>query len=232
MSAARKHAEPVTKQKTPKKDIRVEMMVKNNVLWHAIFDQHPSLLAFCRAHPELENFYGPISQLLRFKISPFKKKRDAKQKVSYVSSEYRNVCLKLERILKVPAESLFPKHLYEAALSGGTKRVFEVSSFTALSSTAQREVRLLPAPSEHAPEIVVDQQLLRDKFEELFKTLNYREREILKLRFALEGNREHSLDEVALIFRVHRKRIQQIEAKAIRKLQQPSRAELLAQFLD
>ncbi len=63
----------------------------------------------------------------------------------------------------------------------------------------------------------------------LFRRLTYREREIIKLRYGIDGGYTHTLEEVARIFKITRSRIGQVEAKAIRKLRQmPEIAELVA----
>ena len=74
--------------------------------------------------------------------------------------------------------------------------------------------------------------ILRDKIESLLKTLTYREREIIRLRYGLGDGYSYTLEEVGHIFKVTRERIRQIEAKAVRKLQQPSRSQELRGFLD
>jgi RNA polymerase primary sigma factor len=73
--------------------------------------------------------------------------------------------------------------------------------------------------------------LLRDKIDELLKTLTYREREIIRLRYGLCDGYSYTLEEVGRIFRVTRERVRQIEAKAVRKLQNPVRCERLAEFV-
>ena len=62
--------------------------------------------------------------------------------------------------------------------------------------------------------------------------LNYREREIIRLRYGLTDGYTYTLEEVGKIFSVTRERVRQIEAKAVRKLQQPYRTRALAGFLD
>jgi RNA polymerase primary sigma factor len=54
----------------------------------------------------------------------------------------------------------------------------------------------------------------------------------MKMRFGLEDGSEHTLEEVGLEFAVTRERIRQIEAKALRKLRQPSRSRKLKSFLE
>ena len=73
--------------------------------------------------------------------------------------------------------------------------------------------------------------LLRDQIELLLKTLTYREREIIRLRYGLGDGYTYTLEEVGRIFRVTRERVRQIEAKAVRKLQHPIRSEKLAGYI-
>jgi RNA polymerase primary sigma factor len=73
--------------------------------------------------------------------------------------------------------------------------------------------------------------ILRDKIEALLKTLTYREREIIRLRYGLGDGYTYTLEEVGRIFKVTRERVRQIEAKAVKKLQHPVRAQHLQGFL-
>ena len=73
--------------------------------------------------------------------------------------------------------------------------------------------------------------LLKDRLESLLKTLTYREREIIRLRYGLTDGYTYTLEEVGRIFRVTRERVRQIEAKAVKKLQHPVRSKQLETFL-
>jgi RNA polymerase primary sigma factor len=73
--------------------------------------------------------------------------------------------------------------------------------------------------------------ILRDKIESLLKTLTYREREIIRLRYGLGDGYTYTLEEVGRIFKVTRERVRQIEAKAVRKLQNPVRSQTLEGFV-
>jgi RNA polymerase primary sigma factor len=66
----------------------------------------------------------------------------------------------------------------------------------------------------------------------ILKTLSYREREIIKLRYGIGDGYTYTLEEVGRIFKVTRERVRQVEAKAIRKLQHPVRSRRLEGFLD
>ena len=76
------------------------------------------------------------------------------------------------------------------------------------------------------------QQMLSQRIDGVLKTLTYREREIIKLRYGIGDGYTYTLEEVGRIFKVTRERVRQVEAKALRKLQHPVRARKLAGFLD
>ena len=83
----------------------------------------------------------------------------------------------------------------------------------------------LPSPDEAAAG-----HLLHEQIEDMLSTLSEREREVLHFRFGLEDGHSYTLEEVGKKFNVTRERIRQIEAKALRKLRQPSKR--LKDFLD
>ena len=82
-------------------------------------------------------------------------------------------------------------------------------------------------PKTGAAQIV----LLRERIEELLKTLTFREREIIRLRYGLADGYSYTLEEVGRIFKVTRERVRQIEAKAVAKLQNPVRSKYLEPFV-
>jgi len=73
--------------------------------------------------------------------------------------------------------------------------------------------------------------LLRDKIDLLLKSLTYREREIIRLRYGLVDGYSYTFEEVGRIFKVTRERVRQIEAKAVSKMQNPVRAQHLSGYL-
>jgi len=73
---------------------------------------------------------------------------------------------------------------------------------------------------------------LRDVTKDILDSLTPREAKVLRMRFGIEMNTDHTLEEVGKQFDVTRERIRQIEAKALRKLRHPSRSERLKSFLD
>ncbi len=85
---------------------------------------------------------------------------------------------------------------------------------------------------EDDPLYDTNQEALKSRIEDCLQELNHREREILRLRYGLADGYSYTLEEVGQIFSVTRERVRQIEAKAVRKLQQPNQSKLLASFLD
>jgi len=75
-------------------------------------------------------------------------------------------------------------------------------------------------------------QSLREMIRDVLCELTSREARILRMRFGIDMNTDHTLDEVGKQFNVTRERIRQIEAKALRKLRHPSRSDHLRSFLD
>jgi len=83
-----------------------------------------------------------------------------------------------------------------------------------------------------SPVASATQEMLKERIDMVLKTLSYREREIIKLRYGIGDGYTYTLEEVGRIFKVTRERVRQVEAKAIRKLQHPVRARKLEGFLD
>ena len=85
----------------------------------------------------------------------------------------------------------------------------------------------LPLPAD-----VATSESLKSVTEQVLAALSPREAKVLRMRFGIGMNTDHTLEEVGRQFDVTRERIRQIEAKALRKLRHPSRSEPLRSFLD
>jgi len=83
-----------------------------------------------------------------------------------------------------------------------------------------------------SPVASATQEMLKERIDVVLKTLSYREREIIKLRYGIGDGYTYTLEEVGRIFKVTRERVRQVEAKAIRKLQHPVRSRKLEGFID
>jgi RNA polymerase primary sigma factor len=84
---------------------------------------------------------------------------------------------------------------------------------------------------QDSPSDSATSDMLRQRINDVLKTLTYREREILKLRYGVGDGYTYTLEEVGRIFKVTRERVRQVESKAIRKLQHPVRRKRLASFM-
>jgi RNA polymerase primary sigma factor len=85
---------------------------------------------------------------------------------------------------------------------------------------------------EDDPLAGMNMAMLRSSIADVLQTLDYREREILRLRYGLADGYAYTLQEIGRIFSVTRERVRQIEADAIRKLQYPGPSRKLAAFVD
>ena len=74
--------------------------------------------------------------------------------------------------------------------------------------------------------------LLKERLDAVLTTLSERERKILEMRFGLVDGYGHTLEEIGNLYNVTRERIRQIEAKSLRKLRHPTRAQHLHGFLE
>jgi RNA polymerase primary sigma factor len=80
------------------------------------------------------------------------------------------------------------------------------------------------------PALVADQHLLRDRINEVLRSLAPRDREVIELRYGLKDGHARTLDEVATLLGVTRERVRQIEARGLLRLRQPERSDRLAGF--
>ena len=89
------------------------------------------------------------------------------------------------------------------------------------------EDEVIENPVDYTTSIV-----LREQLDEVLDTLTDREENVLRLRFGLDDGKMRTLEDVGKVFNVTRERIRQIEAKALRKLRQPSRSKPLRDFIE
>lgn len=89
-------------------------------------------------------------------------------------------------------------------------------------------------PDNYSPSVqkLCEDAVLKSTVNEVFLCLTEQEREVLRQRFELDGNKKSTLDQIGKEFKVTRERIRQIEAKALAKLRHPSRAKYLKDYLD
>jgi len=152
-------------------------------------------------------------------------------------SKLRNVSKKL--LQQLGREPTIEETAAEAGISyEETKRVLKISRHPISLDRPVGESEdsyfgdFIEDESAESPVNAATQEMLKDKIEGVLKTLTYREREIIKLRYGLGDGYTYTLEEVGRIFKVTRERVRQIEAKAVRKLQHPVRSRQLEGFLD
>ena len=123
----------------------------------------------------------------------------------------------VEKIKQIKKASLVPISLSQTVnnSNGEDKRTVEDT--------------LIDDYTEH-PEGETGKVLLKEDLENVLNTLNPRERDVLRLRYGLDDGRVKTLEEIGNVFSVTRERIRQIEAKALRKLRQPSRNGILREY--
>jgi RNA polymerase primary sigma factor len=89
------------------------------------------------------------------------------------------------------------------------------------------EDELTPTPAQ-----TTQDNMLRERVEQVLSTLSPREARIIRLRFGLDNDRPYTLEEVGQKFGLTRERIRQIEGKALRRLRHPCRSRLLKDYVD
>lgn len=165
-----------------------------------------------------------VGDWINFQSCPPVTLEEAKRR-GWAEARWRHVASKLIELTGKLPEDLFPPEVV-AAVKGNTgpkQLEHTVTMETAgLLSHARDSVSLVPAVDD----VLVSQEEEEQQNQAMkaaLKTLSYRERKVLELRFGLADGVAYTADDVAFLFNVSRARVHQIESGAIRKLQQPSR---------
>ncbi len=143
------------------------------------------------------------------------------------SESFAAVEQKLMELTGKTVEELWPEEAKSAEWLQVPKTVVAHHQFelSALADMTKRRL-LLPSPADQAAESELLDNLRRNA-QKVLKTLSFREREIIKLRFGFGDGTCYTLKECGEIFRVAPETIRQVEAKAIWKMRQPARAEMM-----
>jgi len=140
---------------------------------------------------------------------------------------------KLFELTNKTLDQLFPKELQDAEEFLKARKVIETTrtvEVAALIRYAERTAERLSFSNDSQAEKLHDLEVLKERIRKSMKTLSDRENKILELRFGLNGCETHTLAEVGSVLGITGARVRQIESKAIRKLQQPSRSFELVAF--
>jgi RNA polymerase sigma factor (sigma-70 family) len=195
-------------------DLRLELRTKNNVLWHAIFDTHPSVVAFCRA-AGLSGVYQTVVRYLSLSKSPY-----------LLDGAPSATAQRLAAFVGLHPAELFSEPLYRHAKDHPRVFAQEMSSDRLLS---MREAPLLMAPGRDPEQAYADTER-RAQIVAVLETLTPREERVLRLRYGLDDGCPQTFREIGDGCGVGKERVRQIEAKALRKLRYPSRSRRLTPF--
>jgi len=180
--------------------LRLELRIKNAVLWRAIRSKFPSAAAFCREHDLPQN---EVSSLLTFRKSARTK-----------DGTWCKLSQRIADAIGMEPDILFRDDDYRRIGKCGAFHVREVAASQLTdASHHMRQLAAKPRQSE------AEQEDIREAIDSVLQTLTHREREVVKLRYGLGDGNTYTLEETARIFKVTRERLRQLEAKAIRKLQ-------------
>ena len=176
-------------------DLRLELRCRNNVLWHAIFDLHPSVSDFCRTHGISNSFVG---RLLNLKEYPRRK-----------DGEWWLSARRLSEVTGLGCDELFPETLYTTE-AFGLRHVAEVPSiqYVPLSEAAHL---MLPATQEDD----VERQEVADLLRKGMIRLTPREQLVIDARM---GEDEQTFRQVGETINLSSQRVRQIEANSLRKM--------------
>ena len=181
------------------KEFRVEIRVKNNLLYSAIdragFD---SVAAFSRACGVQQTVIG---EYINLKLAPIK------------GDDWRESALRIAGALHTLPEELFPADYLRDVIQ--QNRVVREYSAEEIHDVIQLE--------QATPEQLMVQSEASARLAQAIAALPPRYQTVLQMRFGLNGYKEHSLDEIAKKFGVIRERIRQIENSALRRLKHPAR---------
>lgn len=191
---------------------RIEIRVKNNRLLQALKDTFPAEYSIKAFSTRLGVNYGALCQILAVKTWPYSAK---------------NGWLPIAKQISLDTGKS-PEYLFDPDLYGRKARpvVLEMD----MPAWMLEQAGMVSIPE--APDVAADRGLLSDAVRNALKTLTPREERVLRLCFGIGDGRNHTLEEVGQQFGVTPERIRQIEAKALRKLRRPIRAERLRPFIE
>lgn len=211
--------------------LRVEIRFKNARLYDAIAAESVALskhgnaqkLGPVKSFCELNGLnYGMVGSLLNLKMSPMCRR--------YGKLSPRPICQALCDLLMQPFDYLFPTELYSMEWTTTSVAINMAPSMVNLKSLRPTDSRHLLVEANQEEEFSREQ--LAEQITSVLGTLTPREEKVIALRYGLNGEFEHSLEDVAQQFGVTVERIRQIEAKAFRKLRHPDRSRRLRTFLE
>jgi RNA polymerase sigma factor (sigma-70 family) len=185
-------------------ELRVEARLRNNRLYHAIYDNYASISAFCRETGK--SYSTQIGDLLNLKGSPLRSDGTRTPLAEWLSIT-----------LAVPFEELFPLRIYKLP---AVQAVRELNLMEL--PTSVRKLAALPADTISVEEAIANRETAA-ALESALDTLRPREALVLRLLYGLGDEADSmTLTEIGSRFGITCESVRQIEAKALRKLRHPS----------
>ena len=213
-----------------KKDLRLELRVKNNLLFQALksylkTDSDEGVIA--KAARAMGGCASTLSSYVTLRNSPWCLGK-GRRKMGFDVLALRRSAVAIMKALGKTAEELFPENLYEKP----TLRVYvaEVDSKEFPAILGPPQPRILPSPENEFLQNIQNDQM-KEQLAGILKTLTPREERVLRMRFGFDDGNERTLEEVGQSFAVSKERIRQVAAKALRKLRHPSRSHKLKAFI-
>jgi RNA polymerase sigma factor (sigma-70 family) len=192
------------------KDYRVEIKIKNNYLFSRM--QEYGVKNASQLAKAIGSTPAGVGQYLNLTSPPYTKK-----------GELKEIPKKLCDLFYCDIEDLFPLEHLENPLEKN------------IVITEKNKHELLPSrmlETDDPSVALIKQEVMQGVDHAITKVLNDKEQQVITLRFGLDGEEPHTLEEVGEVFGVSHSRIRQIEAKALRKLRNPRTQDLLYPFLE
>jgi RNA polymerase sigma factor (sigma-70 family) len=194
------------------KDFRVEVKVKNNRLLEQLEKAgFESIADFSRKTGINQGLVGDYANM--------------KEKALTKDGQYKPSVLRLSEALKCMPEDLFPTAQLTQKLATN-KQFFTANESELFDLTSSLRSAAM------SPERQLMQSDANRVVKQLLLTLTPREQRLLDLRFGLTDGEEKTLDQVADLFGIHRERVRQIQAKAMRKMKHPFRSRQLREYYE
>jgi len=198
-------------------EYKLEIKVKNNLILSKLKQKgYDSIPKFCKDH---DICYTSISKFINLSQSPLSAK----------NGDWRPVILKFCDALQCSPDQIFTEQ--QKHCTGVTRREVLISEAEIKNylEHISNDQYLLPLEDQ------IDKEKLENKLEnkmnEVLDTLTQIEKKVLHMRFGINMNTDHTLEQTGKEIGVSKERIRQIEDNALRKLRHPMRSEMLKEFL-
>jgi RNA polymerase sigma factor (sigma-70 family) len=171
---------------------------------------------------------GSVGYVFRRPFQGLVNRRDRERMENYRKRHVDNQTL-ARRVAKSLRSTANPEDLY--GYRQKISRAAQLESLTDPISLESLPEEQHPAEPE-SPQEVLDNTFLEKRIEQVLQTLTYREREIIKMRYRLFGEKKRTYEEIGRIFRTTKEWIRRVEMRAIRRMQAPTISRMLEGFVD